>query len=355
MSVSRQKKVYLPTTARKNQYITVGFPLTDEFLSHYKSIDDCYREFSNLVFSKAEEFELYNVHVVASDKLPVVRFHTDSYYFSTPEQLRLFYNPAHHEANRLYTTPNHRAKKLKVVFLSTGEDLRNNAARFHAKIQQFTKALMAELPTVQLATKIRDHQHISYDFFAKNKGRKETYAYKLRKLNSRYQRRECQLPESVSSLNYVMITLPVDRKIKRQFVTDNVTDYNESYQLVSDKFVEAAKSKQLNRVAVIANDKFPLVRNSKYDELTSTDELQMIGFDPADNNPDPVCHWDGSQLVEALRFVIVAGKDDVIDEGYGRFMNQVEDALRKFIGEFDFDKEHIDLTVRFHQHLSYKA
>ncbi|MBR9729253.1 DUF3083 family protein [Shewanella intestini] len=355
MSASRQKKVYLPTSARKNQFITVGFPLTDEFVNHYDNIDDCYREFSHLVFKLAEEFELYNVHVVATDKLPVVRYHAESYCFPTQEQLRFFYNPAHHEANRLHMTSGYRAKKLKIVFLSTGTELRNNAASFHAKIQAFNNALKPMLPTQSLAIKVRDHQHISYDFFAKNKGNKESYAYKLRVLNNRYQRRECELPEDVSSLNYVLITLPVGRKLKNQLLDDTATDYNSSYQALCDNFIEAAKSKQLTKLAVIANGKVPLVRNSKFDELNSTDEFQVIGFDPNISEHKPVCHWNHDEVAEVIRFVVVAGKEDVIDEGYGRFMNQVEEAMRKFIKQYTFDKEHVDLTIRFHQHLSYKA
>lgn len=50
MSVSRQKKVYLPTATRKNQYITVGFTLTDELLASYSDLTNCYQEFSKLVF-----------------------------------------------------------------------------------------------------------------------------------------------------------------------------------------------------------------------------------------------------------------------------------------------------------------
>ncbi|PMG41290.1 DUF3083 family protein [Shewanella sp. 10N.286.52.B9] len=355
MAISRQKKVYLPTTTRKNQYITVGFPLTDEFIAHYEKLENCYQEFSKLVFQTADKFELYNVHVVATDKLPVVRFHNEVYCFSTQEQLRFFYNPVHHEANRLHMIPDYRAKKLKVVFLATGDEIRSKAANFHARIREFTEALMPQLPTQKLATKIRDHQHISYDLFAKNKGHKETYGYKLRALNSRYQHRDCPLPEDVSALSYVQITMPVGRRIKNQLLAENRNDFSDSYQKVCQKFIDAARSKQLNKLAVVANGKVPLVRNSKFEDLQSTAEFQMIGFDPSATDAEPICHWDGNVITEAIRFVIVAGDSDIADGGYGRFMNQVEDAMRKFISDIDFDKEHIDLTVGFHQHLSYKA
>ena len=353
MSVSRQKKVYLPTATRKNQYITVGCPLTDELVNSYSDLETCYHEFSKLVYQVAEQFELFNVHVVASDKLPMVRFHSEAYCLSTEEQLRFFYNPAHHEANRLHQIPGFRARKLRIVFLATGTDLRSQSAAFHSRVQQFISTIKPLLPVPNLPFKIRDHQHISYDFFAKAKGNKETYGYKLRAVDSRYQRRECNLPESVSSLNYVTVSLPVDRRIKKQLLADNNQDFSASYQNICDKFIAATSDKQLNRVAVVANGKVPLVRNSKYERLNSTNEFQMIGFDPNAESPAPICHWDGAKLVDAIRFVIVAGKNDSTDEGYGRFMNQIEEALRNFTNELDIDKEHIDMILRFHQHLSY--
>ncbi|WP_394132645.1 DUF3083 family protein [Shewanella maritima] len=355
MSVSRQKKVYLPTTTRKNQYITVGFPLTDEFLAQYSSLEDCYQAFAKLVFQLAEKHELYNVHVVTTDKLPVVRYHAEAYCFSTEEQLRFFYNPAHHEAQRVHAKADYRAKKLKVVFLATGNELRSQSASFHKKVKDFTQALIPQLPVEIVAPKIRDHQHLSYDFFAKNKGNKETYGYKLGKLDSRYERRDCQLPEDVSSLNYALVSLPISRSIKEQIFKPGEIDHSDSYQSLCDKFIQAAKSKQLNKLAVFTNGKVPLVRNSKYEQLQDTNEFQMVGFDPNDTEVEPICQWQGDEVAEVLRFVIVAGKENVVDQGYGRFMNQVEETLRKFVGDFELDKQNMDLIVRFHQHLSYKC
>ncbi|GIU54024.1 MULTISPECIES: DUF3083 family protein [Shewanella] len=355
MSVSRQKKAYLPTATRKNQYITVGFTLTDELLASYSDLDNCYQEFSKLVYKIADKHELFNVHVIANDKLPMVRYHNEAYCLTTEEQLRFFYNPAHHEANRLHALAGYRAKKLKVVFLATGTELRSHSAEFHAKIQSFLAEIKPLLPISDIPTKVRDHQHISYDFFAKAKGLKETYGYKLRAVDSRYKRRECDLPESVSALNYVTVSLPMGRRIKQQLAAENATSFGEKYQRVADHFVKATAANKLNRVAMIANGKVPLVRNSKYEQLDSTAEFQMVGFDPSDKAPAPIFHWDDTKLAEAIRFVIVASKADQHDESYGRFMSQVDDAIRQFTNQFDIDKEHIDVIVRFHQHLSYKA
>ncbi|ABE55649.1 conserved hypothetical protein [Shewanella denitrificans OS217] len=353
MSVSRQKKVYIPTTARKNQYITVGFPLTEAILAAFPDAPSCYEALSQIVFKLADEHELINVHVIANDKLPVVRYHSESYCFPTSEQLRIFYNPAYHEARQLHTTPDFTARKFRVVFLATGGDIRVNSAAFHAKVQHFVEQLKPLLPVQNVPIKVRDHQHLSYDFFAKAKGNKETYGYKLRAIDSRYHARECNLPDNHSALCYVTISMPVNRQILSQFKAAQDADYGNLYQSISQAFIDAAQSKQLSRVAMVANGLTPLVRNSKYEKLQTTAESQMIGFDPNAEAPAPITHWDSSKLVDSIKFAIVASKSDVTDEGYGRFMNQVEEALQSFTSSLNLDRERVDMILRFHQHISY--
>lgn len=353
MSVSRQKKVYLPTNARKNQYITAGFPLSDALFAAYPDEQSCYEALSKLIFELADQHDLINVHVIANDKLPVVRYHSESYCFSTDEQLRIFYNPAYHEARQLHTTPGFKARKFRMVFLATGPEIRVNSAAFHAKVQGFVELLKPLLPVAGLPIKVRDHQHLSYDFFAKAKGNRETYGYKLRAIDSRYHARECNLPEDHSALCYVTISMPVNRQIKAQFHQEGSSDYGQLYQSISDGFIQATGAKQLSRVAMVANGLTPLVRNSKYEKLQTTAESQMIGFDPNVEAPAPITHWDSSKLVDSIKFAIVASKSDVTDEGYGRFMNQVEEALQSFTSGMNLDEERVDMILRFHQHISY--
>jgi hypothetical protein len=353
MSVSRQKKAYLPTNARKNQYITAGFPLSDALFSAYPNEQSCYEALSKIVFELADKHDLLNVHVIANDKLPVVRYHNESYTFSTDEQLTILYEPAYHEARQLHATPGFKARKFRMVFLATGAEIRVNSAAFHAKVQHFVEQLKSLLPVKDLPIKVRDHQHLSYDFFAKAKGNKETYGYKLRAIDSRYHARECNLPQDHSALCYVTVSMPVNRQIKAQFLKDNATDYNHFYEAISAAFIDATQSKQLNRVAMVANGLTPLVRNSKYEKLQTTAESQMIGFDPNAQALKPICHWDKDKLVDNIKFAIVASKADVTDEGYGRFMNQIEEALQSFTNGLNLDKERVDMILRFHQHISY--
>lgn len=210
------------------------------------------------------------------------------------------------------------------------------------------------MPISDLKVKVRDHQHLSYDLFAKAKGYKETYGYKLRAIGPRYKARKCELPENVSSLTYVTVSLPLSRKLKQGLLPDSATDFTPLYQHLEDCFLKAAANRQLTRLAMIANGLTPLVRNSKFEKLDSKAEVQMIGFDPNATEQQVIRRWNADNLVEAAHFTIVAGTKDCDDSGFGRFMNNVETALKAFAADIGVDPEREDLVVRFHQHISYQ-
>ncbi|MCH1930702.1 DUF3083 family protein [Shewanella sp. A25] len=353
MSLSHQQKVYIPKDARTNQFITAEIKLTDELLAQYCDYYSCYHSLSRLIFNLAEQHDLRNVHVITNDKLPVVRFHTEAYCFQTTEQILFFYNPAYHEAQNLFSDDNYRARKVRIVFLATGDEIRSNSAHFHTRVRALLSELIPKLPIRQVKIKIRDHQHLSYDLFAKSKGNKETYGYKLRAIVPRYKSRQCELPDNVSSLTYVTASLPLSRKLKQKWLKELATDFTPLYQHLEECFLTAADNKQLTRLSMIANGLTPLVRNSKFEQLVSKTEVQMIGFDPNANEQQLICRWDGDNLVEAAHFTIVAGAKDCDDSGYGRFMNNVEAAFKQFAHELGLDPEREDLVLRFHQHISY--
>lgn len=354
MPVSTQHKVYLPANAKSNQYILAEIKATPEFYQHYSSEQACYQQLSQQFFSLADSLNLHNVHLIATDKLPVVRFHTEAHVFQTAEQILFFYNPAYHEAQNLFSQNGYQARKIRLLFLATGNDIRANAADFHNRVLQLLQQLQQHLPEQNLKIKIRDHQHLSYDLLAKNKGHRESYGYKLRAIAGRYATRKLSLPEH-SALTYVHLTLPLSRALKQQYVANDSLDYSPLYQQLEQQLKTAIQSKDLNRVAIIGNGLTPLVRNSKFDKPETTAELQLLGFDPANNAPQFISDWQGDNLVEAVHILIVAGNDDMTETGYGRFMNQVEAALRSFAEKLAVNPEKQDLTVRFHQHISYNS
>tara|TARA_R110002126_G_scaffold98045_7_gene228078 strand:- start:4857 stop:5921 length:1065 start_codon:yes stop_codon:yes gene_type:complete len=354
MPISTQHKVYLPANAKSNQYILAEFKATPAFYQHFNSEQACYQQLSQQLFTLADSLNLHNVHLIATDKLPVVRFHTEAHVFQTAEQILFFYNPAYHEAQNLFSQTGYQARKIRLLFLATGNDIRADAADFHSRVLQLLQQFQPLLPEPGLKVKIRDHQHLSYDLLAKSKGNRESYGYKLRAIAGRYANRNLSLPEH-SALTYVHLTLPLSRALKQQYVANESLDYSPLYQQLEQQLKAAIHAKELNRVAIIGNGLTPLVRNSKFDKPETTAELQLLGFDPANNAPQFISDWQGDNLVEAVHIIIVAGNDDMTETGFGRFMNQVEGSLRSFADKLAVNPEKQDLTVRFHQHISYNG
>lgn len=352
MPISSQNKVYLPANAKSNQYILAEIKATTELYQHYDNEQHCYRELSQQLFTLADELALHNVHLIATDKLPVVRFHTEAHVLQTAEQILFFYNPAYHEAQNLFSQPGYKARKIRLLFLATDDEIRANAASFHSKVLALLTRLQPMLPEQGLKIKIRDHQHLSYDLLAKEKGKKESYGYKLRAIAARYKTRDLQLPEH-SALTYVHVTLPLSRQLKQQFMANGQNDFSPLYQQLEQIFQQACSSRQLNRIAMVANGLTPLVRNSKFDQPETTAELQLLGFDPSSSEQQFISDWQGDNLVESVHFLLVAGNDDVTETGYGRFMNHVEEALCQLSKKLELNGAKQDLIVRFHQHISY--
>ncbi|QYK02031.1 DUF3083 family protein [Shewanella psychrotolerans] len=355
MSLSHKQKVYIPKEVRSNQYITAEIKVTDELLSHYPDYNTCYQTLSHTIFNLATEEDIRNIHVITNDKLPIVRFHTEAYCFPTAEQIVFFYNPQYHEAQTLHSQPGYRARKIKILFLATGDEIRSNSANFHIKVLSFLEKLAPQLPEAALKIKIRDHQHLSYDLFAKAKGNKETYGFKLRPIDLRYKARNCPLPDDHCSICYVTVKLTLSRKLKQEILPSHTDDYSPLYKKLEETFLQAASAKQLKQIAMVANELTPLVRNSKYDQVERTDEVQMLGFNPHQETQQFVSHWDGNHLVEMVNFIIVAEPKDCKDAGLGRFLNQVEDALKLLTSGLALDKSRESLIVRFYQHISYQT
>lgn len=347
------QKLYVPLATRTNQYIMADIKVTDALLAHYDSYEHCYRSISEQFFKLTAEQELFNVHVIANDKLPVVRYHTEAYTLQTAEQILFFYNPAYHEAQSLFFEPDYKARKLRLLFLATGTDIRANAANFHNRVRAVVKDLLPLLPEQQLNVKIRDHQHMTYDLFASAKGENKTYGYKLRNIYMRYKSRQCELPTNYTSTAYVKVTLPLSRQLKMAVLKQDTGDYSALYQYLEDRFLAATNQKHLKHVAMVGNGLTPLVRNSKYEELGSTKETVMIGFNPNDNEAKFLQHWDGKKQVEAVDFILVATRDDYSEPGYCRYMNQVEAALKEFAKAIELDPKTQEMMVGFYQHISY--
>ena len=104
MASSTQHRVYIPTNARANHYLLAEITPTDDFYTSFSDIDSCYTRIAKQLFASCDEYELHNVHLLANDKLPVVRFHDESYQLETAKQM-LFFTTRVTTKRTNYTTP----------------------------------------------------------------------------------------------------------------------------------------------------------------------------------------------------------------------------------------------------------
>lgn len=354
MASLNQHRIYIPSNARANHYLLAEITPNEDFYKNFSNINACYERIARQLFASCDEYELHNVHLLANDKLPVVRFHDESYQLETDKQMLFFYNPRYHEAHKLHHTENQQSKKIRLLFLATGEDIRAHSAQFHTNVQKVLSHLQDQLFLDQPSFKLRDHQHLTYDLFAKEKGNKESYGYKLRSLYPRYQSRQCAIPSSHAEMTYVTFSIPVSRNIKTQFQTQiNSHTYKPFYNHFLQLFSQLCEDNRLTHAAMVANGAMPIIRNSEVDRNEGNGELQKISFDIEDSAPQLKVFFDENKLVETLHFVIVAAAHNKHEIGYGRFMNQVEKTVHAFCDELAINKQRQDLSLRFFQHISY--
>ena len=55
----------------------------------------------------------------------------------------------------------------------------------------------------------------------------------------------------------------------------------------------------------------------------------------------------------AVQLIFVATKYDNSDHGYGRFLNQIEQAMNLMAAELAIPTDKEELIIRFHQHVAY--
>ncbi|MGL4474660.1 MAG: DUF3083 family protein [Shewanella sp.] len=348
MSSRHLQKAYVPIDTRTVQYISAEFLYSDTVKQAFASLE----AMTNVIFSLADDNEILNCHVIANDKLPLVRHNSESYCIENDHQVFIFYNPNCHEARKLIQTPKQIPRKIRIVCLATGTDIRSSSAHFHRQVQRLVSQFKQSCG-LTIDIKIRDHQHLAYDMFASHKGNKQSFGYKFRALPMRYQARECQLPEVSNSRNFITVSLPLTRRLMTSL--DREHDYAALYQALEDKFATALSLSPIKHAAMIANGQLGLVRNSKFTDQQSQHDVVMLGFDPRANHLQLQSHWQADKLVATAEFILVARADDQFDSCYGRFINQVELLLQQFANEIGLNQHQDELMIRFHQHLSYIA
>lgn len=381
MSIIRKRsaahKSYLPNNARDNQYILAEFTITDELIQQFSTIKaapntsnssenycDFYQRLAKILFDLSDVFEVDNCLFIANDKLTRVRFSQEMHQWQTNQQILFYYNPESHQLKKSFFDANKRAKKISLLFMTTGTKIRENAAGFHAKISQLVTAF-ADKTTIELSEiRLRDHQHITYDLFTENKIDKSkttieveqnTQTHKLRPIIDRYASQQVMLPEFHSAMTYAIINVPISNRLLNMVDVDpSSTDpYNPLYTYLTDTFTQSAKRYNLNNGALIANGLVPVVRYSIHEITSRMGELQILGYNPAQNPCGIVSKWDAGVLVDNVQLVFVATDKNQTEHGFGRFLNQIEQAIKLMATELEMEPHKEEVIVRFHQHVAY--
>jgi hypothetical protein len=368
MSISRtrsaQHKVYIPTSALENQYLMAKFPLTDEFIEKNSDLIDentaepyakFYQALANKFFKINDELGIESSLFIANDKFARVRFSPEKLTTQTKQQVLSLYNPEYHTSHNAFFRGNLKARQIKLLFLANGTEIRFNAAKFNQKIGEAIRHFMKQTGLRKEYLRISDHQHLSYDLFAKHKGVEGTKAHKFRSMSSRYLAQETNLPENTDALTYAIVDFPLNRRVRALVKSkDNEQNcHNELYNLIADAFISSAKKQNLYNGAVIANGLVPIVRKGEDENVITNGELLMLSFNPTHTSCGYICKWDSDKLVNTIQLIFVACDKDKTPNGYGKFVNQIETALRDFAQRLDFINDKEEMLVRFHQHIAF--
>lgn len=368
MSIIRKRsaahKAYLPSNLRNNQYILAEFSLNDHIVQQFsvnankvneQAYYDFYQQLSSLFFKVTDEFELTNCQFIANDKLARVRYSQEMHQWQTNQQILFYYDPAKHHLKKSFVNGNKKAKKISLLFLATGSDIRLNAGNFHDKVSQVVQKFCAEINLDLGDVRIRDHQHLTYDLFAKDKGCLTTETHKLREIKKRYNSQHITTPKYSSTMNYAIVTLNISENIVQQVDIDGKSDdvYNPLYSYLTDVFTSAAKQYNLNNGALIGNGLVPVVRYSIHEIVSRVGELQMLGYNPDQSPCGIISKWSAKELMDNVQLVFVATPENTTEYGFGRFLNHIEQTIKLMASSLAIDPSKEEVMIRFHQHLAY--
>ncbi|MGJ8692143.1 MAG: DUF3083 family protein [Thalassotalea sp.] len=374
MSIIRKRSAShnanIPTNARENQYIIAEFALTDELIARYDVSNDnakvasttaqeynaCYRQLAETFFKLCDNAEIKNCQFIANDKLPRVRFSQEMHQWQTNQQILFYYHPSEHELSKTFYDSDIRAKKISLLFLASGLDIRLNAALMHHKVVKVLAKLATVLKLDNSCFRVKDHQHITYDIFSSEKGCEHNKTHKLRAIPTRYQQQNYPLPTAAVEMNYAVVKIPVTAHLLSLVEVDHhsADPYNPLYTFITEAYSQAAKRYNINNGAMIANGLVPIVRYSAFETTSTRGELQMLGYNPTDNPCGLISKWNAKELVDSIQLIFVANQENQTEFGYGKFLNQVEQALKLVVTELELTPRHDDVTMRFHQHIAYQ-
>lgn len=355
-------RVYIPSDARDNQYLLAEIPLSDKLIDLVgcevnadaeKPYQKFYQTLAHRIFQVVEEHGLRHVNFVANNKLVRVRYSGEQQVLHTAQQSFFFYCPEHNSTFKSYFDGAIRARKVKVLFLATGQELRLESGKFHSAVQKAVADIAKTIGLSAGEVKLRDHQHLTFDVFAKEKGHKETITHGFREIAERYKSQGQPIQGEHTSITYAIASLPLARRLLKGTQVDYSADapFTKVYEKIEAAFKKACADNDIDQSALLANNVSPFVRYDETETASVQGELISIGVNPANDKGRFCVHWDGETLVDTVRFVFFADQNDEQNKNYGKFVNQVIDTIKSFANEVDWKKDADDITVRVHQHI----
>jgi len=356
------ERVYLPNDSRDNQYILAEIPLTDHLINLVcgdvdktlaKPYQKFYQALSHKVFDIVEKYGLSHVNFVANNRLVRVRYSGEQQVLHTEQQSYFFYCPEHNSTFKGHFDGAIRARKIKILFLATGKELRVNSGKFHNKVYQATQDIAKTIGLAKNEIKLRDHQHLTFDVFAKEKGGTNTLSHTFREIADRYESQNEKITNEHTSITYVVASIPMVRRLLKGENIDYLSNepFTALYQKIENAFNKSCQDNKIDQAALIANGVSPFVRYDESEAAVINGELISIGVNPNNAEMRSCVHWEGDKLVDTLRFVFFADKSDETHQNYGKFVNQSIAAVKSFANEVNWKKESDDIIVRVHQNI----
>ncbi len=356
------EKVYVPSNARDNHYVIAEMPLTGELIDLVGQVVDLtleqpyqkfYQKLAKIAFDVVEECNIEHANFVANNRLVRVRNSDEQQVLHTDKQSFFFYSPKHNSTFKGYFDGAVRSNKVKFLFLATGNNLRENAAVFHQKVLNAVSILSQRIGLKAGALKVRDHQHITYDVFSREKGHKESISHTFREITTRYQHQNIMVDGDHTAVTYAVVSLPMTRRLLKGTEIDYESEkpFELLYTKISKAFIKANEKYQLKHAAMIANGLSPIVR---FDENASTiinGDIISLGYNPHHESRNISSQWQGGKLVDTIRLVFFATDFDETHKTYGKFVNQVTQVVAAIADDLDWKKDHDYMLMRFNQQL----
>jgi hypothetical protein len=370
MALSRsrnsQHKVYIPSSVRENQYLLAKFTLTDEIInkiagkideSSAQPFQNFYEKLSTLFFKICNDLNIESSHLVGNDKFTRVRYSPEKLTAQTDDQIVFLYNPLYHFSQDSYFDGAKKARKISLVFLTNSDDIRANAPALYQKVHDAIVEFSKQTGLTENSVRVCDHQHLTYDLFAKEKGVSGSQTHKLRPISVRYKAADVEVDPDSDALTYVTVELPISKRIRELVTIDETSSepYNALYNFIADAFISSSKKYDIHNGAVIANGLVPFVRSSEDDIVVTNGELQKLGYNPEQTSCGYTCKWAADKLVDTASLIFIASNKNQTSVGHGKFLSQVEQALRSMAEKLEYVNDKEELKVRFHQHVGHNV